>query len=165
MDILFEMLGGLFGELYIDMVMSLIPSKKLKKSVQVFLEILCIVVFVCTFFVILVGASMVIEPERDGDVRNGSVMIAVGVSVVVLHIAMYVVNICVKRRRTKKLKSIIGTKVHVTIDRKIGTAHPKYPDKVYEVNYGYIAGIDGGDGEDQDAYVLGIDEQIGRAHV
>ena len=31
---------------------------------------------------------------------------------------------------------------------------------IYEVNYGYVDGILGGDGEWQDAYVLGIDKAI-----
>jgi len=28
---------------------------------------------------------------------------------------------------------------------------------VYPVNYGYVAGVTGGDGEEQDAYVIGLD--------
>ena len=31
---------------------------------------------------------------------------------------------------------------------------------IYELNYGYVDGILGGDGEWQDAYVLGIDKAI-----
>ena len=55
---------------------------------------------------------------------------------------------------------IIGKKVHVIIDRPKGSAHPKYESLIYEANYGYVPGILGGDGEEQDAYVLGIDEPI-----
>ncbi|ALS00881.1 inorganic pyrophosphatase [Enterococcus silesiacus] len=43
-------------------------------------------------------------------------------------------------------------KVKVTIDRPIG-----YQDafgNIYPVNYGYISGVIGGDGEEQDAYIL-----------
>ena len=50
--------------------------------------------------------------------------------------------------------------VHVTIDRPLGSRHPGYQDMIYEVNYGYVDGILGGDGEWQDAYVLGIDKAI-----
>ena len=50
--------------------------------------------------------------------------------------------------------------VRVTIDRPIGSAHPNYPDLIYPVNYGYVEGVPGGDGEDQDAYVFGIDKPI-----
>lgn len=51
---------------------------------------------------------------------------------------------------------MIGKTVTVTIDRPLGTYHPKHPDMYYPVNYGYIAGVMGGDGEEQDAYVLGV---------
>ncbi len=48
----------------------------------------------------------------------------------------------------------------VTIDRPMGSAHPEYPAMVYPINYGYIEGITGGDGEPQDAYVIGTDTAI-----
>ncbi len=50
--------------------------------------------------------------------------------------------------------------VRVVIDRPLGSTHPDYPDTVYPVNYGYIEGIPGGDGEPQDAYVLGPKKPI-----
>lgn len=50
--------------------------------------------------------------------------------------------------------------VTVTVDRPIGTRHPKFPNTVYEVNYGYIDGIIGGDGEEQDVYILGVDTPV-----
>lgn len=52
---------------------------------------------------------------------------------------------------------IIGQYVTVTVDRPLGSFHPKHPDLYYPVNYGYIAGILAPDGEEQDAYILGID--------
>lgn len=58
---------------------------------------------------------------------------------------------------------MIGSIVTVTIDRPLGSYHPKYPDLYYPINYGYIAGVIAGDGEELDAYVLGVDvpmEQI-----
>ena len=48
----------------------------------------------------------------------------------------------------------------VTIDRPMGSAHPEYPALVYPINYGYIDGITGGDGEPQDAYVIGVDTAL-----
>lgn len=55
---------------------------------------------------------------------------------------------------------MIGETVTVTIDRPLGTYHPEHPDLYYPVNYGYIEGIMGGDGEEQDAYVLGVDVPV-----
>ena len=53
----------------------------------------------------------------------------------------------------------IGENVKIHIDRKLGTKHPKH-DFIYEVNYGYIPNTISGDGEELDAYVLGVDSPI-----
>lgn len=55
---------------------------------------------------------------------------------------------------------MIGKIVTVTVDRPIGSHHPKYKDIYYSVNYGYIKGIMAPDGEEQDAYILGIDYPV-----
>ena len=55
---------------------------------------------------------------------------------------------------------MIGKTVTITVDRPLGSFHPKHPDLYYSVNYGYIAGILAPDGEDQDAYILGIAEPV-----
>ena len=46
------------------------------------------------------------------------------------------------------------------IDRPIGSVHPKHPDLIYPVNYGYIPDVMGGDGEELDVYLLGVDEVV-----
>lgn len=55
---------------------------------------------------------------------------------------------------------MIGKKVTVTVDRPLGSYHPNHKDIYYPVNYGYIEGIIAPDGEEQDAYILGIDEPV-----
>lgn len=50
--------------------------------------------------------------------------------------------------------------VTVTIDRPLGSFHPEHKDLFYPVNYGYIDGIIAADGEEQDAYILGVDEPV-----
>ena len=55
---------------------------------------------------------------------------------------------------------MIGNKVKVIIDRPLGTYHPNHPDIFYTVNYGYIEGTLAQDGEEQDAYILGIDKPL-----
>ena len=49
---------------------------------------------------------------------------------------------------------------NVTIYRPIGSSHPDYPSLVYPVNYGYIEGVIAPDGENQDAYVIGVDTPV-----
>ena len=55
---------------------------------------------------------------------------------------------------------MIGKMVTVTVDRKLGTYHPKHKELYYPINYGYISGIMAADGEEQDAYILGVTEPI-----
>lgn len=50
-------------------------------------------------------------------------------------------------------------RVKVTVDRPLGSKHPEY-DMIYPVNYGYAEGVTGGDGEEQDVYILGINEPV-----
>ncbi|MBQ9168234.1 MAG: inorganic pyrophosphatase [Oscillospiraceae bacterium] len=54
----------------------------------------------------------------------------------------------------------MGSIVKVIVDRPLGTYHPKHKDIYYSVNYGYVEGIMAPDGEEQDAYILGISEPI-----
>ena len=55
---------------------------------------------------------------------------------------------------------IIGKTVKVVVDRPLGTYHPKHKNIYYSVNYGYIPGIFAPDGEEQDAYILGVDVPV-----
>ena len=55
---------------------------------------------------------------------------------------------------------MLGKTVKVIIDRPLGTYHPKHKDLYYPINYGYIEGIIAPDGEEQDAYVLGVDVPV-----
>lgn len=55
---------------------------------------------------------------------------------------------------------ILGETVTVTVDRPLGTYHPKHKTIFYTINYGYVSGIIAGDGAEQDAYILGVDVPI-----
>ena len=55
---------------------------------------------------------------------------------------------------------MIGQRVKVTVDRPLGSCHPKYSEMIYPVNYGYVSGVLADDGEWQDAYILGVTEPI-----
>lgn len=56
-------------------------------------------------------------------------------------------------------KDYIGKIVTVQMDRPFGSKHPKHG-FIYPVNYGYIPNTTSGDGEELDAYVLGVHEPI-----
>ena len=53
----------------------------------------------------------------------------------------------------------LGKLVTVKIDRPLGTKHHKHG-FVYETNYGFIPNTLSGDGEELDAYVLGVDNPL-----
>ena len=55
---------------------------------------------------------------------------------------------------------MIGKIVKVVVDRPLGTYHPKYKNIFYSVNYGYIPDVFAPDGEQQDVYILGVDEPV-----
>lgn len=53
----------------------------------------------------------------------------------------------------------LGKIVKVKIDRPLNSKHPKHG-FVYEVNYGFVPDTKAPDGEEIDAYVLGVNEPI-----
>ncbi len=55
---------------------------------------------------------------------------------------------------------MIGKIVKVTIDRPLGSYHPEHKDLYYPVNYGYVEGFIAPDGEEQDAYIIGVDVPV-----
>ena len=62
----------------------------------------------------------------------------------------------------KHNEGIIGKTVDIIVDRPLGSRHPKHKELLYPVNYGYVAGVMGGDGEEQDVYLLGVDAPVSR---
>lgn len=47
----------------------------------------------------------------------------------------------------------LATECQVVIDRARGSAHPRYPDLIYPLDYGYLAGTSAGDGAGIDVWV------------
>lgn len=60
----------------------------------------------------------------------------------------------------EQLSSLLGKTVTVVIDRPMGSAHPRHPDMIYPVHYGYILGMLAEDGEEQDVYLLGVEHTV-----
>lgn len=49
----------------------------------------------------------------------------------------------------------IGKELKIKIDRPFGSSHPKHG-FIYPVNYGFVPNTVSGDGEELDAYLLGV---------
>lgn len=65
------------------------------------------------------------------------------------------------RQRDGLICRFMGKTVDIVVDRPIGHVHhTKGIELRYTVNYGYLPGVMGGDGEDQDVYILGVAEPV-----
>lgn len=106
----------------------------------------------------------------DGAIA-GAVLIVLSVIMIAPTVALFIRGTILSRKAKrekaakraelkKKTDKILQKHVHVIIDRPLGSVHPEHDDIIYEVNYGYVQGVIGGDGEDQDVYVLGVYEPI-----
>lgn len=58
-----------------------------------------------------------------------------------------------------RLRKYLGKTVTMIVDRPIGYDHDGL---VYPVNYGYLPGVMAADGEEQDVYLLGVQEPVTR---
>lgn len=55
---------------------------------------------------------------------------------------------------------IIGSTVRGTVDRPAGSRHPRHPQILYPINYGYVDGVFAGDGAEQDVYLPGTHQPL-----
>ncbi len=65
------------------------------------------------------------------------------------------------QERHKQVEGYLGKEVTIEIDRPIGYVHHKGEKTlIYPINYGYIPGVLGGDGEELDVFLVGVDEPV-----
>ena len=63
--------------------------------------------------------------------------------------------------RKALVKDYLGKTVRIETDRPIGYEHKKEKYILtYKINYGYIPHVLGGDGEELDVYLLGVDKPV-----
>ena len=62
-------------------------------------------------------------------------------------------------RSLELARGLLGRVVTVKIDRPMGSRHP-ISRFLYLVNYGYVPGVIAPDGEELDAYLLGVDQPV-----
>ena len=68
-------------------------------------------------------------------------------------------------QREALIQNYLGKMATVIIDRPIGFHHvTKGIHLDYTVNYGFLPGVTGGDGEEQDVYILGVTEPLENFH-
>lgn len=63
--------------------------------------------------------------------------------------------------RKEQVRSYLGKTVKIKIDRPLGYVHKKENHSLtYPINYGFIPGVFGGDGEELDVYLLGVNKPV-----
>ena len=63
-------------------------------------------------------------------------------------------------RSEKKEQQTIGKTVTVIVDRPIGSCRPNHKNICYPINYGYTQGVVAPDGEEQNAYIPGVNYSL-----
>lgn len=75
-------------------------------------------------------------------------------------LGIWVDNMTLEERKAL-VTSFLGKTVKIRIDRPIGYVHKKERYTLtYPINYGYIPKVYGGDGEELDVYLLGVDMPV-----
>ena len=75
--------------------------------------------------------------------------------------AHYYIEAKVKKTATvPDYSDVIGRIVSGKIDRPLGSSHPRHPDMIYPINYGYVDGVIAGDGAEQDIYLFDCDQSV-----
>ena len=78
-------------ELYMDAMLMLVPEKQFGKKMTRFFKILCAVITFAIAMLIIVGVSILLDPEAPVSDKNaGIICLAVGGSLFVIHLLLFV---------------------------------------------------------------------------
>lgn len=141
-------------------------SKKLCLALLIINFALCILfLLLMVFFFVLPSILGISCNEQVGCMNESGIYVIVGlinlpIFILFLSTTIFLSIIYYKKHSKYSNKKHIGKFVHVVMDRKLGSTHPKHKDMIYPINYGYVPNLIGGDGEEQDVYVLGVDTPI-----
>ena len=111
-----------------------------------------------------VPAGFVYAAIGASGVANKTVAISLSLLVPVLLWSLIFLALWKRRGLQSKASPVdstiyIGRNTRVIIERPLGSAHPQYG-YTYPVNYGHLPGTLSGDGEELDAYVLGVSKPL-----
>ena len=71
------------------------------------------------------------------------------------------VGIMSLEERHRQVDEYLGKEITIEIDRPIGYVHHKGEKTlIYPINYGFIPHVLGGDGEELDVFLVGVDEPV-----
>lgn len=64
------------------------------------------------------------------------------------------------KRPSEQPDKWLGRSLVVTVDRRLGSKHPRHASIEYELNYGFIPGTIAADLHEIDAYIVGVREPL-----
>ena len=86
-------------ELYMEAMMMLVPEKQLGKKMTRFLKVLCAVITFAIAMLVIVGASILLDPDAPVNDKNaGIICLAIGGSLFVIHLLLFVF-VMIKRKK------------------------------------------------------------------
>lgn len=86
-------------ELYMEAMMMLVPEKQLGKKMTRFLKVLCAVITFAIAMLVIVGASILLDPDAPVNDKNaGIICLAIGGSLFVLHLLLFIF-VMIKRKK------------------------------------------------------------------
>lgn len=175
LTIILEPILTILVEVPAELTANVIRKSRLPKWARVIFAVLIVIALVGSIGAIVCGAVLISTGETQSEKTWGTVILPIGLAVFVGYI-IFAIVLYVKKDEydmrfsasrvqaglsTKSTTNVaIGQKIHVVIDRPLGSDHPVYDDVVYEVNYGFAPGYFADDGQYQDVYILGVDEPI-----
>ena len=85
--------------LYMEAMMMLVPEKQLGKKMTRFLKVLCAVITFAIAMLVIVGASILLDPDAPVNDKNaGIICLAIGGSLFVIHLLLFVF-VMIKRKK------------------------------------------------------------------
>ena len=85
-----EILLDFVAELYIELMMLLVPEKQFGKKMTRFLQVVCAFVSIVIVSLIIVGASIVTDPTATNERTAGIICLTIGCSLLVIHLMLFI---------------------------------------------------------------------------
>ena len=166
-ELIFTPLVYILVEAPITACMDAIKDSKVFKQKKVLMESLIALLFVLFLASVIAGGVLLGISENNAQRISGIVLLCFAAVLLVGYFVFAIVCSIIVRKNKSHIvsvrtpdSSVLGKSVHVIVDRPLGSTHPEHSDILYTVNYGFVPEYIGGDGEAQDAYILGVDTPL-----
>ena len=92
MDTLFELLGEIFIEVYLELMLLIIPDNKVNKGLQIFAKIFAILMIILLAASLIIGANLIEKGDTAVGITIISIAGALSLAQIILGIIFYKKN-------------------------------------------------------------------------